>query len=71
MCSDIDHVKTSISNHSALTIPEVTDLLFLLCGASSRWLGVFYESTRTRRKSLSLLQSVGINTALQSVSDWP
>ncbi len=41
MCSDIDHVKTSISNHSALTIPEVTDLLFLLCDASSRRLGVF------------------------------
>ncbi len=52
MCSDIDHVITSISNHSALTIPEVTDVLFLLYEAFSRRLGVFYESTGTRRKSL-------------------
>ncbi len=35
--------KTSISNHSALTIPDINDVLCLLCNASSRGLGVLYE----------------------------
>ena len=57
MCSDIDHVIISISNHSALIIPDVTDVLCLLYEASSRRLGVFLCLQEPEGNPCSLLQS--------------
>ncbi len=53
MCSDFGHIITSISNHSALTIPDVLLMHFVCCVMLPReGCGVFYESAGTGRKSL-------------------
>ncbi len=39
MSADFSHIISAISNHSYLTIPNITDNYVLLCDASSKGVG--------------------------------